>query len=48
VLAAAVDPRVVRGRSPPPGGAARLGSGVGVRTHRLPQAVQAWARRHSV
>ena len=39
--AAAVDPRAVRGRSPPPGGATRLGLWIGVRAHRLPLAVQA-------
>jgi len=46
--AAAVDPRVVRGRSPPPGEATQVGLWIGVRAHRLPQAVQAWACRHSV
>ena len=39
--AAAVDPRVVRGRSPPPGGATRLGLWIGVWAHRLVQAGQA-------
>jgi hypothetical protein len=39
--AAAVDPRVVRGRSPPLGEATRVGLWIGVLAHRLPQAVQA-------
>jgi hypothetical protein len=39
--AAAVVPRVVRGRSPPLGEATRVGLWIGIRAHRLPQAVQA-------
>jgi len=38
--AAAVNPRVVRGRAPP-GAGVRLGLWIGVSAHRLPQAVQA-------
>ena len=38
---AAVDPRGVRGRSPPRAGATRVGLWIGVRAHRLPLAAQA-------